>query len=37
VGAPEDLAAAMAFLLRDEARFVDGASLRVDGGRLARL
>jgi NAD(P)-dependent dehydrogenase (short-subunit alcohol dehydrogenase family) len=37
VGAPEDLAAAIAFLLRDEARFVDGASLRVDGGRLARL
>jgi NAD(P)-dependent dehydrogenase (short-subunit alcohol dehydrogenase family) len=37
VGAPEDLAAAIAFLLRDEARFVDGASLRVDGARLARL
>jgi NAD(P)-dependent dehydrogenase (short-subunit alcohol dehydrogenase family) len=37
VGAPEDLAAAIAFLLADEARFVDGASLRVDGARLARL
>jgi NAD(P)-dependent dehydrogenase (short-subunit alcohol dehydrogenase family) len=37
VGAPEDLAAAIAFLLTDEARFVDGASLRVDGARLARL
>lgn len=37
VGAPEDLAAAIAFLLDDDARFVDGASLRVDGARLARL
>ena len=37
VGAPEDLAAAIAFLLDEEARFVDGASLRVDGARLARL
>jgi NAD(P)-dependent dehydrogenase (short-subunit alcohol dehydrogenase family) len=37
VGAPEDLAAAIAFLLADDARFVDGTSLRVDGARLARL
>jgi NAD(P)-dependent dehydrogenase (short-subunit alcohol dehydrogenase family) len=37
VGAPEDIAAAIAFLLADEARFVDGTSLRVDGARLARL
>lgn len=37
VGAPEDLAAAIAFLLDDAARFVDGTSLRVDGARLARL
>jgi len=37
VGTPEDLAAAIAFLLDEEARFVDGASLRVDGARLARL
>jgi len=37
VGAPEDLAAAIAFLLDEDARFVDGASLRVDGARLARL
>lgn len=37
VGTPDDLAAAIAFLLDDEARFVDGASLRVDGARLARL
>ncbi|KQV49652.1 SDR family NAD(P)-dependent oxidoreductase [Massilia sp. Root335] len=37
VGAAEDLAAAIAFLLADEARFVDGTSLRVDGARLARL
>jgi NAD(P)-dependent dehydrogenase (short-subunit alcohol dehydrogenase family) len=37
VGAPEDIAGAIAFLLADEARFVDGTSLRVDGARLARL
>lgn len=37
VGDPADLAAAIAFLLADDARFVDGTSLRVDGARLARL
>ena len=37
VGAPEDIAAAIAFLASDEARFVCGAELRVDGGRLDRL
>jgi NAD(P)-dependent dehydrogenase (short-subunit alcohol dehydrogenase family) len=37
VGAPEDIAAAIAFLVSDEARFVCGAELRVDGGRLDRL
>jgi NAD(P)-dependent dehydrogenase (short-subunit alcohol dehydrogenase family) len=37
VGSADDIAAAIAFLLADEARFVDGASLRVDGARLARL
>ncbi|HMQ05589.1 MAG TPA: SDR family NAD(P)-dependent oxidoreductase [Pyrinomonadaceae bacterium] len=34
VGEPEDIAAAICFLASDEARFVTGASLAVDGGRL---
>ena len=37
IGQPEDVAAAVAFLLSDEARFVTGTSMVVDGGRLARL
>jgi NAD(P)-dependent dehydrogenase (short-subunit alcohol dehydrogenase family) len=37
VGKPEDIAAAIAFLASDEARFIQGAMLRVDGGRLDRL
>jgi NAD(P)-dependent dehydrogenase (short-subunit alcohol dehydrogenase family) len=37
VGKPEDIAAAVAFLASDDARFVTGAALAVDGGRLARL
>lgn len=37
VGRPEDLAAATAFLASDDASFVTGAALAVDGGRLARL
>jgi NAD(P)-dependent dehydrogenase (short-subunit alcohol dehydrogenase family) len=37
VGKPEDIAAAIAFLASDDARFVWGDSIRVDGGRLARL
>lgn len=37
VGQPEDLAAAIAFLASDEARFIQGATLVVDGGRLDRL
>lgn len=37
VGKPEDLAATIAYLASDDAAFVQGASLRVDGGRLDRL
>jgi NAD(P)-dependent dehydrogenase (short-subunit alcohol dehydrogenase family) len=37
VGKPEDIAAAVVFLAGDEARFITGASLNVDGGRLAKL
>lgn len=37
VGNPEDIAAAIAFLASDDARFIQGASLRADGGRLDRL
>ncbi len=37
VGRPEDIAAAVAFLAADEAAFVTGACLEVDGGRLAKL
>jgi len=37
VGRPEEIAAAITFLASDEASFVQGAALRVDGGRLSRL
>ena len=37
VGKPEDIAAAIAFLASDDAAFVTGTALRVDGGRLDRL
>lgn len=37
VGSPEDIAAAAAFLASDDARFITGATLAVDGGRLAKL
>lgn len=37
VGKPQDIAAAVAFLASDEAAFVNGACLNVDGGRLAKL
>jgi NAD(P)-dependent dehydrogenase (short-subunit alcohol dehydrogenase family) len=34
VGKPEDIAAAVCFLASDEARFITGTNLTVDGGRL---
>ena len=37
VGKPEDIAAAIAFLAADEAAFVNGANLVVDGGLTAGL
>jgi len=37
VGRPEDIAAATAFLASDDAAFVTGTALVVDGGRLAKL
>ena len=33
VGAPEDVAAAVGFLASDEARFITGQTLLIDGGR----
>lgn len=37
VGQPEDVAATIAYLASDDARFVQGAEVRIDGGRLSRL
>lgn len=37
VGEPKDLAAAIAFLASDDAAFMTGSSVTVDGGRLAKL
>lgn len=37
VGTPDDIAAAIAFLCSEDAAFIWGAELRVDGGRLVRL
>jgi NAD(P)-dependent dehydrogenase (short-subunit alcohol dehydrogenase family) len=37
VGKPEDIAAAAGFLASDDAAFITGAALAVDGGRLAKL
>ncbi len=37
VGKPEDVAEVIAFLASDAARFVQGAAIRIDGGRLSRL
>src|SRR5665213_249359 len=34
IGKPEDIAAAVAFLASDEARFITGTTLLVDGGRV---
>ncbi len=37
VGTPADIANAVAFLASEDARFITGTTLAVDGGRLARL
>ena len=37
IGTPEELAAAICFLASDEASFINGTTLVVDGGRLAQL
>jgi meso-butanediol dehydrogenase/(S,S)-butanediol dehydrogenase/diacetyl reductase len=37
VGKPEDVAATIAYLASDDAAFVQGAEIRVDGGRLDNL
>ena len=37
VGKPADVAGAVAFLLSDDAKFITGTTLAVDGGRLAKL
>ncbi|MGI4869769.1 MAG: SDR family NAD(P)-dependent oxidoreductase [Janthinobacterium lividum] len=37
IGTPDELAAAICFLASDEAGFINGTTLVVDGGRLAQL
>lgn len=37
VGKAEDIAAVIAYLASDDAKFVQGAAIRVDGARLSRL
>jgi NAD(P)-dependent dehydrogenase (short-subunit alcohol dehydrogenase family) len=37
IGKPEDVAAAVTWLLSDEAAFITGATLTVDGGRLSGI
>jgi NAD(P)-dependent dehydrogenase (short-subunit alcohol dehydrogenase family) len=34
---PDDIAAGCAYLLSDDAAFVNGADLRIDGGRSAGI
>jgi NAD(P)-dependent dehydrogenase (short-subunit alcohol dehydrogenase family) len=36
VGYPQDVAAAVAFLVSDEAKFITGIALPIDGGWLAQ-
>jgi NAD(P)-dependent dehydrogenase (short-subunit alcohol dehydrogenase family) len=37
IGRPEDVAALVAYLASDDAGFVQGAAVRIDGGRLDGL
>ena len=37
IGKPEHIAVAVAFLASDDAKFLTGTTLAVDGGRLAKL
>jgi NAD(P)-dependent dehydrogenase (short-subunit alcohol dehydrogenase family) len=37
IGVPDDIAAGCAYLLSDDAAFVNGADLRIDGGRSAGI
>ena len=37
IGKPADIASAICYLASDEARFINGTTLVVDGGRLAIL
>ena len=37
IGQPEDIAAAVAFLGSEDAKFITGTTLNVDGGRLVKL
>jgi NAD(P)-dependent dehydrogenase (short-subunit alcohol dehydrogenase family) len=37
VGQPQDIAAAVAFLGSEDAKFITGTTLNVDGGRLVKL
>jgi len=37
LGRPEEIAAAVAFLVSDEASFITGVALPVDGGMLTKI
>jgi NAD(P)-dependent dehydrogenase (short-subunit alcohol dehydrogenase family) len=37
VGRPDDVAAVIAYLASEDSAFVQGAAVRVDGGRLGQL